>query len=113
MPVYVMGGTEVQIAKRQCAQPSEPGRDRGALKDATPPGQARRTAERRAEYTNAPVITTADPAEYEAQRFTDVGRWRYLIAGRFQAASAATGTIEVTTRSGKCSTGRLGWVARR
>jgi len=38
-----------QAAKRQCAQPSEPGRDRDALKDTASPGKARLTGECRAE----------------------------------------------------------------
>ena len=38
-----------QSTKRQCAQPSEPGRDRNTLKDTASPDKARRTTERRAE----------------------------------------------------------------
>jgi hypothetical protein len=64
-----------------------------------------------------PLSLTAEASDPRVWTFdasyTGVGRSRYAVTGRFQGAGAATGTIDVTTRNGRCSTGRIRWVARR
>jgi secreted trypsin-like serine protease len=75
-----------------------------------------RSASRSASW-QIPLSLTAEASHPRVWTFdtshTGASRWRYVVTGRFQGARSATGTIDVTTGGGRCSTGRIRWVARR
>jgi len=61
---------------------------------------------------SSPLVLTATGGVWGfATSYAAVDGWRFSIAGSFPALGVAAGTLSVTTRNGKCSSGLVRWTA--
>jgi secreted trypsin-like serine protease len=60
-------------------------------------------------------LTLSDSAGVNLWRFAtsyrDARHWRYAVSGQLRGDGKATGTLDVSTPHGRCTTGRIAWTA--
>ena len=58
-----------------------------------------------------PLVLSATGGVWGFSTSYTANGWRFSIAGSFPRLGVAAGTLSVTTRNGKCTTGRVRWTA--